>query len=83
MATSEEDLVSMVKALIAAYDVHDLDAILAFHSEDVIVRTGPSPFTDVARSKQQMQSWCWASAEPPRGRVLELPGIRERGELDE
>ena len=56
---SEEDLLALVKAFLDAWNAHDLEAIMAFFTDDVVYRIGPSPALPdsvIATGKQQVQS---------------------------
>ena len=62
----EEELLAILEAFRAANNARDVEAVLAFFTEEIIMRMGPAPFTEVHRSKVQVRSF-----------FLEmLPGLR-------
>jgi hypothetical protein len=43
MCPSEEEFVTIAKAFVAAWNAHDLDAVVDFLTDDVVARVGPAP----------------------------------------
>ena len=56
MEKPTEDLIDIVEALNAAFNAHDLDALMAFFADDVVYRVGPpGALSVVSVGKQQIR----------------------------
>ncbi len=56
MEKSEEDLIAVMKALVAAHNAHNLDAVTAFLTDDVVYKIGPpGALSVISVGKQQLR----------------------------
>ena len=56
---SEEELLAITKAFRAAWNARDLEAIMAFFTDDVVFAIGPAPLppgSEIATGKRQVRS---------------------------
>ena len=59
IGASEVDLVSIAKALNAAYNAHELEAVMAFYTDDLVAKVGPAlapSGSEFIQGKEQLRS---------------------------